>query len=299
MNKGIYYAALTFALGTIQFLRADNENFTYGELSGRDFSNQSLKNSTWTHADLSNASFAGAFAGANLDGANFEDASLNGTDFTDAIITNMYWGASFTRNQLYSTASYKNKDLSGLKLEYYKFNNNLDLSGQNLNGASFRNCTLGMVDFTDAWINNVNFYSAKSFSGEKLYSTASYKNKDLSGIDFRFVDVKNWDFSGQNLSGVNFYSGDFTGADFLLERFYGGRFYGFNNNEYGFQRQQSHLRPAKIHGELQEQGFERRKLFVGGLGGFRLFGPDNKQCVFWQCKESHSKPDCKHCKLQK
>ena len=135
MNKGIYYAALTFALGTIQFLHADNENFSYGELNERDFSNQSLKNSTWTHADLSNASFAGA----NLDGANFEDASLNGTDFTDAIITNMYWGASFTRNQLYSTASYKNKDLSGLKLEYYKFNNNLDLSGQNLNILHSRN----------------------------------------------------------------------------------------------------------------------------------------------------------------
>lgn len=210
MNKKAYFAVLTFVLGTSPLLRADNENFTYGELSGRDFSNQSLKNSTWTHADLSNVSFAGA----NLDGANFEDASLNGTDFTDAIITNMYWGASFTRGQLYSTASYKNKDLSGLKLEYYKFNNNLDLSGQNLNGASFRNCTLGMVDFTDAWINNVNFYSAKSFAAEQLYSTASYKNKDLSGIDFRFVDVKNWDFSGQNLSGVNFYSRDFTGADF-------------------------------------------------------------------------------------
>lgn len=210
MNKKTYFAALALAAGLGSLLHADNENFTYGELGGRDFSNQSLKNSTWTHADLSNVSFAGA----NLDGANFEDASLNGTDFTDAIITNMYWGASFTRNQLYSTASYKNKDLSGLKLEYYKFNNNLDLSGQNLNGASFRNCTLGMVDFTDAQINNVSFYSAKSFTAEKLYSTASYKNKDLSGIDFRFVDVKNWDFSGQNLSGVNFYSRDFTGADF-------------------------------------------------------------------------------------
>lgn len=210
MNKKAYFAVLTFVLGASPLLRADNENFTYGELSGHDFANQSLKNSTWTHADLSNVSFKGA----NLDGANFEDASLNGTDFTDAIITNMYWGASFTRNQLYSTASYKNKDLSGLKLEYYKFNNNLDLSGQNLNGASFRNCTLGMVDFTDAWINNVSFYSAKSFAAEQLYSTASYKNKDLSGIDFRFVDVKNWDFSGQNLSGVNFYSRDFTGADF-------------------------------------------------------------------------------------
>ena len=103
---------------------------------------------------------------------------------------------------------------AAFSLRYYKFNNNLDLSGQNLNGASFRNCTLGMVDFTDAWINNVNFYSAKSFSAEQLYSTASYKNKDLSGIDFRFVDVKNWNFSEQNLSGVNFYSGDFTGADF-------------------------------------------------------------------------------------
>ena len=155
-----------------------------------------------------------SFAGANLDGANFEDASLNGTDFTDAIITNMYWGASFTRNQLYSTASYKNKDLSGLKLEYYKFNNNLDLSGQNLNGASFRNCTLGMVDFTDAQINNVSFYSAKSFTAEKLYSTASYKNKDLSGINFRFVSVKDWDFSEQNLSGVNLSRSDFSGVDF-------------------------------------------------------------------------------------
>ena len=88
MNKRTYFAILTFVLGASPLLHADNENFTYGELGGRDFSNQSLKNSTWTHADLSNVSFAGA----NLDGANFEDASLNGTDFTDAIITNMHWG---------------------------------------------------------------------------------------------------------------------------------------------------------------------------------------------------------------
>ena len=127
MNNRTYFAALTLAALASQLLYADNENFAYGELGGRDFSNQSLKNSTWTHADLSNASFKGA----NHDGANFEDASLNGTDFTDAIITNMYWGASFTRNQLYSTASYKNRDLTGLNRKYNNFNNNLDLPGHN------------------------------------------------------------------------------------------------------------------------------------------------------------------------
>jgi hypothetical protein len=60
-----------------------------------------------------------------------------------------------------------------------------------------------------------------------LYSTASYKNHDLSGIGLGGNDLTGWNFAGQNLTDANFYSSwwpgpvgfstltnaDFRGAD--------------------------------------------------------------------------------------
>ena len=54
---------------------------------------------------------------------------------------------------------------------------------------------------------------------EQLYSTASYKNKDLRGVNFGGINLSGWDFSGQNLVGASLglngqaYNLNFTNAD--------------------------------------------------------------------------------------
>ena len=81
---------------------ADNEDYSYQDVSGQDFSNLSLKSSTWQYATAIGTNFSGSnfsygsFANANLTNADFSNAVFIGyisdfTDFTDAIIT----GAKF------------------------------------------------------------------------------------------------------------------------------------------------------------------------------------------------------------
>ena len=176
------------------------------------------------------------FGGQNLNSANFSGATLTGADFTDAIIKGTkFWNTvsrGFTESQLKSTNSYKEKDLSGIKLS----DNNMsgwDFSGQNLNSADFYRTTLTGTNFTNANLSSANFdYSiikGANFSGtvgfteSQLKSTNSYKEKDLSGIGLSNNNMSGWDFSGQNLqnsqlcyatlSDVNFKQADLRGSD--------------------------------------------------------------------------------------
>ena len=208
----------------------------------------------FTRASLTSARFDGAiltdanFTGANLTSASFHSlrlyegtfteftATLTGADFTDAIIKGAnFWNTvsrGFTESQLKSTNSYKEKDLSGIKLS----DNNMsgwDFSGQNLNSADFYRTTLTGTNFTNANLSSANFdYSiikGANFSGtvgfteSQLKSTNSYKEKDLSGIGLSNNNMSGWDFSGQNLqnsqlcyatlSDVNFKQTDLRGSD--------------------------------------------------------------------------------------
>src|SRR5262249_59934434 len=137
----------------------------------------------------------------------FDSAMLTGADFTGAEVrgASFSYTASngFTLVQLYSTASYRAMDLSGINLSL----NNLaaaNFTGQNLSNASFNSATLTGADFrqanltkalvygatltgadfTDAEVRGANFtkdYSqATGITLAQLYSTASYKVKDLS-----------------------------------------------------------------------------------------------------------------------
>ena len=121
----------------------------------------------------------------------------------------------FTKEQFYSTASYKSGDLSGILL----WENDLggwDFGGKNLTDMDFKDAVLTGANFKDAIIAGVNFYGtiSKGFTKEQLYSTASYKAGDLSGVEFWYGDVSGWDFKGQNLSGANFVYSILTNADF-------------------------------------------------------------------------------------
>ena len=210
---------LSLSLGSF----ADNEDYANKNISGQDFSGKSLKNSSWLHVNANGTNFYGA----DLTGAIFQGATLNGADFTDAIITgaNFYHTTShgFTKEQLYSTASYKNKDLREVKFQPNDLTG-WDFHGQNLTSATFGVSsyvkpyipTLMNADFTDATITRANFHNTTSygFTKEQLYSTASYKNKDLSEVTLSDNDLTGWDFHGQDLRYVNFGSATLTNADF-------------------------------------------------------------------------------------
>ena len=99
--------------------------------------------------------------------------------------------SGFTKEQLYSTASYQSGDLTGIDLS----DNDLtdwDFSGMAIRSASFA-YTTGMFGGP----------TGSGFTEEQLYSTASYQSGDLTGIDFWANDLRGWDFAGKNLIGTD------------------------------------------------------------------------------------------------
>ena len=179
-----------------------------------DFSRQNLQNSNFLRTNLSHA----VFHGSDLSESNFQYADFHGADLSDAIIRGAILAeTNFSKEQLYATASYQNKDLRGVI--FYK--NNLtdwSFSGQDLTDTYLGYATLSGADFTDSTLKGarLNYATYYGFTKEQLYSTKSYKNKDMSGINFSFNNLNGWDFSGQNLIGANFRGANVSGANFTF-----------------------------------------------------------------------------------
>jgi len=92
-----------------------------------------------------------------------------------------------------------------------------------LHGTNFSFVDVANVDFTNASVEHAVFVSPTStgLTEDQLYSTASYKAKDLTGItlaaDHLFIGPNNlsrWGFAGQRLVNASFWSSDVRGADF-------------------------------------------------------------------------------------
>jgi uncharacterized protein YjbI with pentapeptide repeats len=193
----------------------------YGnDLSGWDFSGQNLTGAHMYGARLTNTNLSGA----NLTGADFSRATLTNANLAGAVITEVDLGKArgLTKEQLYSTASYQAKDLRGIRFGA----NNMtgwDFSGQNLANAHFTDATLTNTDLAGAIVTGTLFenYAARPGSiitKEQLYSTASYRAKNLHGISLTGNDLSGWDFSGQNLTGAwlaaaTITNANLTGAD--------------------------------------------------------------------------------------
>ena len=158
------------------------------------------------------------FAGQNLTNVSFSGTSLSNADFTDSIITgaSLYFATDrgFKKEQFYSTLSYKNKDLTGVDLG----DNDLagwDLSGQNLTNVSFYASDLTDTNLTDSIITGVSFWRASATLTEhQFYSTLSYKNKSLVGLNMKNNTLDGWDFSGQNLASTTFERAELATANF-------------------------------------------------------------------------------------
>lgn len=228
-----------FAAG---FAFADDENYSGQDVSKEDFSNKSLKNSVWNgviavgtnyyYSDLTMANFTDAnltnaylqfvnftnanFTNAILTGADFEDAILIGANFTDSIINGaVIWFSDFSEDQLKTTKSYKEKNLTNVGLTYNDLSG-WDFSGQDLTSAMFSSSTIANANFNNAIVNGTNFeYTVSNgFCESQLKSTKSYKYKNLRGIALGNNDLSGWDFSGQDLTSANFSEAILTGVDF-------------------------------------------------------------------------------------
>ena len=234
----------------LEFADLAGVNLTGADFELANLTNAQLRGANLTSANLYNSILADAnLSEANLANASLGFADFTTADFTGAIVTMAQFAAptrgGLTKEQLYSTASYQAKDLHGIGLwgasTYFFVVNGSDLtgwdfSGQNLTGASLAEANLTNADFRRANLSDASLYestlsgadvtgavatradfwgtTARGFTKEQLYSTASYLAKDLRGIAFGYTDdLTGWDFRGQNLTGARFGSATLTNAN--------------------------------------------------------------------------------------
>lgn len=195
--------------------------FNNNRLNGLDLEGFRVS-SNFSGSSLQNANFKDA----DLTGSDFGHADLSGADFTDAIINDVWMDRSnITSQQLESTKSYKQKDLSGVNMTRLNISfEGKDLSGFDLSNTNLERINLKNAIFEDAIINDARFYGSsieQEITLAQIMQTKSYKDKDLSGASFHYTIFENADFSGFNLQETSFGSSssnlfknvNFTNAD--------------------------------------------------------------------------------------
>lgn len=214
--KEVLEQTWNYKSGTLELVLSNNKRIDGLNLEGYrvycDFSRSSLKNVNFKNADLT--------------GSDFGSADLSGADFTDATINNVYLNRSnITSQQLESTKSYKQKDLSGVDMTRLNISfEGKDLSGFDLSNTNLERINLKNAIFEDAIINDARFYGSsieQDITLAQVMQTKSYKDKDLSGASFQRTIFENADFSGFNMQRTMFGSSasnlfknvNFTNAD--------------------------------------------------------------------------------------
>jgi uncharacterized protein YjbI with pentapeptide repeats len=212
-------------------VRLDRVNLDFADFRSADLTGASLVNSRLSRANLANSNLSrSAFRHSTLTDANLIGAVVTGTDF-DATTA-----SGFTKQQLYSTASYQVNDLRQISLAHNDLTGwdvseqdltsaglyqatlaNVDFSGANLFDANLDNSVLTNADFTGAVVKHANFLCPdklhQTFTKEQLYSTASYQANDLGSITLTNNNLAGWDFSGQDLTNASFTLSTVTGAN--------------------------------------------------------------------------------------
>jgi uncharacterized protein YjbI with pentapeptide repeats len=292
--------------------------FSTSNLQNAQFTGMSLIRSEFQGADLTNAHFANAdltgsnlyranASGADFSGSNLRDASFRGTLLTDANLTNAdIRGAAvsgFTLQQLYSTASYQNRNLRGVSLTGSMLPN-ADFQSQDLTNAFFDRATLTAatfanadltnawfvdaqikdVDFSDAIVTGAKFNSTAddSLTLGQLYSTASYKQRRLGAIGLSELDLTGADFSQHDLRGADFKGATLSAADFSQSRVEGADFTamvsrGFTSEQlYSTRSYKEHsLRNIKLSGnDLAGWNFRDQDLTGAAIIGNTPTGTD-------------------------
>lgn len=262
-------------------------------LAGWDFSAQDLTEATFYSSNLAGSNYSGAmlraaefdssnlqggnFSGANLFDASLHSCNLTGVDLTDANVASAEFGnaTGFVASQLYATASYKAKDLTGIDLAWNNLNGwdfteqklaesyfmhaelkgvafraavlrdsqlwssdarNADFTLADLTNANLGGTSLEGTAFQDAVIERANLSGTTSngFTSAQLYSTASYKNKQLRGVLLGGNELENWQFGGQDLEGAQFDGANLSNASMNAANLKSSRFQSANLSNASF-----------------------------------------------------------------
>lgn len=137
--------------------------------------------------------------------------------FDNTTVTDSFINASLVDSSWYKTIASGVK-FTGSNLTNANFNsatlNDTDFTDTNLTNANFTKATLTGANLSGAEIRGAKFANATGFTSEMLCSTASYANKDLSGVRMSYVTIDGLDFDGVNLSDVSFSFCTISNVDF-------------------------------------------------------------------------------------
>ncbi|MCA9148247.1 MAG: pentapeptide repeat-containing protein, partial [Planctomycetales bacterium] len=91
-----------------------------------------------------------------------------------------------------------------------------DFSNSDLQGADLRDAKLTHVNLTDTNVSGVRLDRSTTLglTAEQLYSTASYKSRNLRGIGLGGNDLQGWNFAGQDLTDASISGANLTASSF-------------------------------------------------------------------------------------
>jgi uncharacterized protein YjbI with pentapeptide repeats len=147
-------------------------------MTGWNFATQNLASANFSSATLTDANMSGANLSsawleyADLSGADLSAATMNGATLDNANVAGADFGhaTGFGVYQLYSTASYQNKDLHGI-----------GLAGQDLAGAYFSGQNLTGADLSSTILTDADLRG--SILREAVLTGANLTRADLRGAD--------------------------------------------------------------------------------------------------------------------
>jgi len=163
---------------------------TDANLRGADLTRGYLSQARAERADFTGATFLRSnIWGLHIDGAIFDDTTSRGLLFT----------------HMSSTATYSSGSLTGVSLRWNDLSN-WSFAGKYLTDVDFSHSTLANLNLADATISGVAFRdtTARGFTEAILRSTASYRSRQMEGINLLANDLRGWDFRGQDLTDATF-----------------------------------------------------------------------------------------------
>lgn len=262
---------------------------------------QPRPNADLTGCDYTNQTLEGvSFKGSNLTNAIFNKTIFKQVDFTD---TNLYgatwvavtdWGTKFTnaRSGNMIASSFRRIDPNGDPWPFFFVNGYLVTAGVDLSGAdlrlgdfsyatlrniSFEGANLSKADFTGAAVIDSNFKDA--VAPWTVLNAARFSNVDMSGADFSHADIVAVSsfrpkFESVNMTSANFKSSmirDFIvkdcildGVDFQFATWGNNSFFSNNTGEIANQGANFEiwagnlLRPGSVIGNINLEGLDLR-----------------------------------------
>lgn len=192
-----------------------NANFTEATLYGTYFASSNLTGADFTDAYMRSSGFTSAtLSQANITHANLREARINGSDMAGSNLSDATLTDATIRNTDLTGANLSHVVAEGADFEASRFEN-ADLSGSRFVDASFRLAIMTGANLTDADIRGTDLYRTTQYglTLEQIYSTASYKNRDLTGIDFSSNTLSGGYFASQDMTGSQFRVANLSGAN--------------------------------------------------------------------------------------